>query len=88
MVFMLAARNAGLGSCWIGLARPWFNLASTGAELGIPENYSVVAPIVLGHPKAWPVSRSRNTPEIHWVTCLNCQHSGEAERASEHRVPL
>lgn len=63
---MLAARNAGLGTCWIGLARPWFDLASTKIDLGLPETYSVVAPIVLGHPKAWPESPGRKAAEIHW----------------------
>ena len=63
---MLAARNAGLGTCWIGLARPWFDLASTKIDLGLPETYRVVAPIVLGHPKAWPESPGRRAAEIHW----------------------
>jgi nitroreductase len=63
---MLAARNEGLGSCWIGLARPWLDLPATKAELKLPEHYHVVAPIVLGHPKAWPESRERNPAEIHW----------------------
>ena len=34
---MLAARDQGLGSCWIGLARPWLNLPATKAELGFAE---------------------------------------------------
>jgi nitroreductase len=65
--FMLAARDAGLGTCWIGLARPWFNLPAIKAELRIPEKYQVVAPIVLGYPKNWPEPRERNAAEIHWV---------------------
>ncbi len=64
---MLAARDAGLGTCWIGFGRPWLNLAGTKAELGIPEGYHVVAPIVMGHPVAWPESHGRRAPEIHWV---------------------
>jgi nitroreductase len=64
---MLAARDVGLGSCWIGLARPWFNLAATLAELGLPRDYRVVAPIVLGYPKAWPESHGRKPAEIHWL---------------------
>ncbi len=64
---MLAARGEGIGACWIGLARPWANLSSTKVELGLPEHYAVVAPIVLGHPKAWPASHGRNAPEVHWL---------------------
>lgn len=65
--FMLAARDEGLGTCWIGFARPWLNLPSTKLELGLPENCHVVAPIVLGYPKVWPESHGRNPAEIHWL---------------------
>jgi nitroreductase len=64
---MLAARDAGLGTCWIGSTRPWFNLPATKKELGIPESASVVAPIVLGYPKEWPEAQGRNPAAIHWV---------------------
>ena len=64
---MLAARDEGLGTCCIGLARPWFNLRSTKYELGLPEQYEVVVPIVLGHPKSWPESHGRHPAEIHWL---------------------
>lgn len=64
---MLAARDEGLGSCWIGLARPWLDLPSTKAELNLPNQCRVVAPIVFGHPKAWPESHGRSPAEIHWL---------------------
>lgn len=64
---MLSARDEGLGSCWIGFARPWLDLTPTKRELGLPEDYHVVAPIVLGHPKAWPKSHGREPAEIHWL---------------------
>ena len=64
---MLAARDEDLGTCCIGLARPWLNLASTKQELGLSATLEVVIPIVLGHPKEWPVSHGRNPAEIHWV---------------------
>jgi nitroreductase len=64
---MLAARNEGLGCCWIGFARPWLDLPATKAEFQLPEQYHVVAPIVMGHPKAWPESHGRNPAEIHWL---------------------
>jgi nitroreductase len=65
--FMLAAREQDLGTCWIGLARDWFNQSAIKAELHLPEKYHVVAPIVLGHPKQWPPSPARNPVEIHWI---------------------
>ena len=64
---MLAARNEGLGTCWIGFARPWLDLPETKAELKLPVQYHVVAPIVLGHPKAWPESHGRKPAEILWL---------------------
>lgn len=64
---MLGVRDEGLGSCWIGLARPWLDLPTTKAELRLPRSYRVVAPIVLGHPKSWPESRGRNPAEVYWL---------------------
>ncbi|MGZ4855726.1 MAG: nitroreductase family protein [Candidatus Angelobacter sp.] len=64
---MLAARDRGLGTCWIGFARPWLNLPETKAELDLPDQYQVVAPIVLGRPMAWPESHGRRPAEIHWI---------------------
>jgi nitroreductase len=67
--FMLAACSAGLGTCWIGFARPWLNLPETKAELGLSAECHVVAPIVLGYPRAWPPAHGRRPPEIHWQPC-------------------
>jgi nitroreductase len=64
---MLAAREEGLGSCWIGFARPWLDLPATKADLKLPAQCHVVAPIVLGHPKAWPESHGRKAAEIYWL---------------------
>jgi len=65
---MLAARDAGVGTCWIGFARPWLDLPETKAELAIPKGYHVVAPLVMGYPMAWPESHGRHPAEIHWLT--------------------
>jgi len=64
---MLAARDAGVGTCWIGFGRPWLNLPETKSELGIAPHFQVVAPIVMGHPTAWPESHGRHPAEIHWA---------------------
>jgi nitroreductase len=64
---MLAARNEGVGSCWIGFARPWLDLPATKTELKLPEHYHVVAPIILGYPVTWPEPHGRRPAEIHWL---------------------
>jgi nitroreductase len=64
---MLAACGEGLGSCCIGLVRPWLNLQSIKQELGLPEQYEVVVPIVLGHAKTWPEPHGRHPAEICWL---------------------
>jgi nitroreductase len=64
---MLAARALGLGSCWIGLARPWLSQTESKTALGIEAHYAPVAPIIVGHPNFWPDPPSRNEPEIHWI---------------------
>jgi nitroreductase len=64
---LLAARDAGIATCWIGLSRPWFDLRTTKLELGLPEAYRVVAPIILGYPRRWPDSPGRQPADIQWM---------------------
>jgi nitroreductase len=46
----LLAEEEGLGCCWIGLAHNIFADPEVKKELGVPENYHLVAPLILGHP--------------------------------------
>jgi nitroreductase len=64
---MLAAHSEGLGTCWIGLARPWLNEATAKEELRLPTSYAPVAPIILGYPKGEPEIHPRQHPEIVWI---------------------
>jgi nitroreductase len=48
--FMLAACAMGLGTCVIGSALPALNSATLNIELSIPNDFSVVVPIILGYP--------------------------------------
>jgi len=64
---MLAARDQGIGSCWIGFARPWLDLPAAKSELGLPEQYHVVAPIILGFPTTWPEPHGRKPAEVRWL---------------------
>ncbi len=63
---MLAAHAKGLGTCWIGLSKPWLNEAAVQKELGIPAGLKPVAPIIVGWTRASPVATSRNEPRITW----------------------
>ncbi len=47
---MLAATAIGLGSCVIGSAAAALNIRKVKTELGIPDEYSAFAPIVVGVP--------------------------------------
>jgi nitroreductase len=65
---MLAATEAGLGTCWIGFSEPFFDLPETKAEMGVPADYRVVAPIILGYPAAPAEPRPANTAEmVYWM---------------------
>jgi nitroreductase len=63
---MLAAHDKGLGTCWIGFARPWLCRPDVKAELMLPRNYEPVAPIIVGHPKHVPEPTPRDRPKIIW----------------------
>ena len=47
---MLLAEEDGLASCWIGFAHRILNLDDIKRELNVPKEYSLVAPIIIGHP--------------------------------------
>lgn len=64
---MLAARDAGLGSCWIGFAQDWLATAEGKAAIGLADPALPVAPIILGHPEIQPTPVGRKAPEIIWI---------------------
>ncbi len=61
---MLAATAMGLGSCVIGLAVATLNASPWRAELKIPEDTTVFAPIILGVPAVQAPIVSRKEPII------------------------
>jgi nitroreductase len=61
---MLAATALGLGTCCIGSAVPVLNAPDVKAELRIPEDVTVVAPIVIGVPAGPAAPVSRKPPEV------------------------
>lgn len=64
---MLAAHEAGLGTCWIGFAQHWLGTADGKAALGLPASYVPVAPIIIGHPLRKPAAVPRKVPNIRWI---------------------
>lgn len=61
---MLAATAIGLGSCVIGSAVAALNVHKVKTELGIPDEYSAVAPIIVGVPAEDSAPTSRKDPLI------------------------
>jgi len=64
---MLAARAAGLGTCWIGFAQAWLGTPDGKAAIQLPAAYVPVAPIIVGYPKSAPPPVPRKEPEIRWI---------------------
>lgn len=64
---MLAACDMGLGTCWIGFSAFILNSPETKRELGVPDDYVAVAPIIVGYPAGPVPMPERNPPEIvYW----------------------
>jgi nitroreductase len=61
---MLAAHAQGLGTCWIGFARAFLDLPELKQELGVPVEYTVVAPIIVGYPKGRIPQLSKKDPAV------------------------
>ena len=55
----LAARELGLGTCWIGA----FDQDAVRGVLGIPKSVEVIELLPLGYPTSWPSARSRKPLE-------------------------
>lgn len=61
---MLAAHNLGLGSCWIGFCHAFLNIPKNKEKFGIPSDYSIVAPLIIGYPAAEAHPVQKNEAEI------------------------
>jgi nitroreductase len=61
---MLAACALGLGTCCIGSAVGALNAPESRAELDLPADFSVVAPIIVGVPREVPPATPRKPPRI------------------------
>jgi nitroreductase len=61
--FMLLASSKGLGTCFVAQGGELKD-PEIRNELGIPENYRIYAPIILGYPKTIPQMPDRKPPKI------------------------
>ncbi len=61
--FMFSAVSRGLGTCWIGLGS---NIRSrqTLDLMGVPGNFRIVAPVIIGYPASIPPASQRHAPDI------------------------
>jgi len=64
---MLAAWALGIGSCWIGSATIVEKNPDLLAELKVPDDYRIVAPLVFGYPATLPPKPARREPVITWI---------------------
>ncbi len=64
---MLAAHSLGIGSCWIGGASVIQQSEELMAELKIPQNYKIIAPLIFGYPRTTPPTPEKREPVIFWM---------------------
>lgn len=64
---MLAAHSRGIGSCWVGGVLPALMNENLLKELGAPEGYKAVAPLIFGYPKGETQMPEKIEPEINWL---------------------
>jgi len=60
---MMAATSRGFGTCWVNLGSEIHDPEMIN-ELGIPDDYTIVAPIIIGYPEKIPPIPKRKQPEI------------------------
>jgi nitroreductase len=61
--FMFSAASRGFGTCWIGLGSNVRSSEMLGL-MGIPNDFRIVAPVILGYPASIPAVADRHAPEI------------------------
>lgn len=64
---MLAAHSRGIGSCWVGGVLPALMDEKLLKELGAPQGYKAVAPLIFGYPKGETQMPEKIEPEINWL---------------------
>lgn len=60
---MFLALEMGLGTCWVGLGSHIKDLKLRHL-IGLPDDYQIVAPVIVGYPKTIPEPAKRMAPQI------------------------
>jgi nitroreductase len=64
----LKAYELGLGTCYMGFINFLNNKPEALKKIGVPENYKMMVPFILGHPKTPQGKGKRNKPVIqNWI---------------------
>ena len=63
----LKAYELGLGTCYMGLVYLLKNKPDVLQKIGIPENYEMMVPLILGHPKTKQNVGRRDKPNTKWI---------------------
>jgi len=64
---MLVAHSKGIGSCWIGGLLPALMDEKILKEIGAPQGYKAVAPLIFGYPKGRTATPEKIEPEVKWL---------------------
>ena len=61
--FMFSAVAIDLGTCWVALGSS-IEDSKIRQEIGMPEDYQIIAPMIVGYPRIAPEKPVRNEPQI------------------------
>jgi nitroreductase len=65
----LKAYELGLGTCYMGYISFLTTKPEVLKKIGVPENYNMLVPFVVGHPKTKQGAGKRKKPRIkEWIT--------------------
>ncbi|MEO8302102.1 MAG: nitroreductase, partial [Rhizomicrobium sp.] len=83
---MLAALDQDLGSCWIGFAQGWLDTEEGHNLLGLSRQSRVVAPVIVGYPRAAPPPVPRKSPVISWIGNIAAAPERELVSGETHGI--
>ena len=64
----LKAYELGLGTCYMGFVNFLNHKPETLKKVGVPDNYTMMVPFIMGHPKSKQETGKRNKPNVtNWM---------------------
>lgn len=61
---MLAATELGLGTCWIGVACPYFSSEQGKSDFGVPQDSKAIATLIVGYPAGETAPKEKSAPNV------------------------